>query len=120
MSGAYFSEKQKRVLTWWMPGSPDEKQEAILCDGAVRSGKTLAMGLGFFLWAMSCFEGESFAICGKSIGAVERNLLVQLRPWMKKLGMQWKEVRSEHLLQVRMGRTLRSTSSASRTAVAPI
>ena len=104
MSGAYFSEKQKRVLTWWMPGSPDEEQEAILCDGAVRSGKTLAMGLGFFLWAMSCFEAESFAICGKSIGAVERNLLVQLRPWMKKLGMQWKEIRSEHLLLVRMGK----------------
>ena len=30
MTGAYFSEKQRRVLTWWMPGSPDENQEAYL------------------------------------------------------------------------------------------
>ena len=53
MSGITFSEKQKLVMSWWMPGSSYESKEAILCDGAVRSGKTLAMGLGFFLWAMS-------------------------------------------------------------------
>jgi hypothetical protein len=44
-----FSEKQRVVLTWWMPGSPHAGQDAILCDGAVRSGKTLAMGVSFFL-----------------------------------------------------------------------
>ena len=49
MSGITFSEKQKLVMSWWMPGSSYEFKEAILCDGAVRSGKTLAMGLGFFL-----------------------------------------------------------------------
>jgi len=62
MTGVGFSEKQRTALSWWMPGSPHESREAILCDGAVRSGKTLAMGLGFFLWAMSCFEGATFAI----------------------------------------------------------
>lgn len=36
-----FSEKQKRVLRWWNRGSPDAGKDAILCDGAVRSGKTL-------------------------------------------------------------------------------
>ena len=30
-----FSEKQKRVLTWWRPGSPDRDRQAIICDGAV-------------------------------------------------------------------------------------
>ena len=39
-----FSPKQRTVLTWWMPGSPHADKEAIVCDGAVRSGKTLAMG----------------------------------------------------------------------------
>ena len=47
-----FSEKQKRVLTWWRPGSPDRGKQAILCDGAVRSGKTLCTGLSFFCWAI--------------------------------------------------------------------
>ena len=46
-----FSAKQRRVLTWWRPDSPDAAFEAIICDGAVRSGKTLCMGLSFFLWA---------------------------------------------------------------------
>ena len=51
---ASFSEKQLRAMTWWMPKSRDHGFDALVCDGAVRSGKTLAMGLGFFLWAMSC------------------------------------------------------------------
>lgn len=58
MSYTLFSEKQKTVLTWWAPGSCYREMEAIACDGAVRSGKTLAMGLSFFLWAMACFDGK--------------------------------------------------------------
>ena len=38
-----FSRKQLRVLTWWREGSPDCRRDAILCDGAVRSGKTLCL-----------------------------------------------------------------------------
>ena len=70
-----FSEKQRTVLTWWTPGSPHFDREAILCDGAVRSGKTLAMGLGFFLWAMSCFQGKKFGVCGKTNTSLGRNVL---------------------------------------------
>ena len=44
-----FSPKQKIVMNWWMPDSPYHDKEAIVCDGAVRSGKTLPMGLSFFL-----------------------------------------------------------------------
>ena len=36
-----FSPKQRRVMTWWSPGNPDSRHDAIICDGAVRSGKTL-------------------------------------------------------------------------------
>ena len=75
MSYAAFSPKQKRVLSWWVPGNRDCKKEAIVCDGSVRSGKTLAMGLGFFLWAQSCFDRKSFGICGKTIGSLRRNVL---------------------------------------------
>ena len=64
MSYTGFSAKQKKAMTWWMPGSGTEEMEAIVCDGAVRSGKTLAMGLGFFLWAASSIDGRRFALCG--------------------------------------------------------
>ena len=71
MSYVRFSPKQRKAMLWWIPGS-GEGYEAIVCDGAVRSGKTLAMGLGFFLWAASSFHGQRFALCGKTIGALRR------------------------------------------------
>ncbi len=95
-----FSPKQRQVLTWWMPGSGQEDKEAIFCDGAVRSGKTLAMGLGFFLWASCCFQGQVFGICGKTAGSLRRNVLNQVLPWLRELGGTWKERRSENLLTV--------------------
>ena len=91
-----FSEKQRQVLTWWAPGSPWRDREAIICDGAVRSGKTLAMGLGFFLWAGACFREQRFALCGKTISAQRRNLLAEILPKLRALGIPWREIRSEN------------------------
>ena len=99
-----FSEKQLRAMTWWMPKRRDRRFDALVCDGAVRSGKTLAMGLGFFLWAMSCFSGRRFALCGKTRGGVRRNVVQELLPWLRRLGMQVAESRSEHVLLVRFGK----------------
>ncbi len=96
-----FSPKQRRVLTWWVPGSKGSGYEAILCDGAVRSGKTMAMGLSFFLWAMVCFDGKRFGVCGKTIASLRRNVLSELLPRLDGLGFQWKEKRTENLLTVR-------------------
>ena len=96
-----FSPKQRRVLTWWMPGSGDDHRDAIVCDGAVRSGKTLAMGLGFFLWAMVSFRDRKFGICGKTIQSLRRNVLSEVLPRLQKMGFTWKERRSENLLTVR-------------------
>ncbi len=100
MKKIVFSPKQRIVLSWWMEGSPYFEKEAIFCDGAVRSGKTLAMGLGFFLWAMRCFDGKQFGICGKTIGALRRNMLSEVLPWLEEMGCRWKENRTEHLLTV--------------------
>ena len=69
-----FSEKQREILHF--PYRP--QYEALICDGAVRSGKTSVMSLSFFLWAMGNFNGCSFALCGKSVGAVERNIVTPL------------------------------------------
>ncbi len=93
-----FSAKQKTVLTWWMPGSKHAGMEAIVCDGAVRSGKTMAMGLSFFLWASCCFDGQKFGICGKTIASLRRNVLTEVLPKLRDLGASWQEKRSENLL----------------------
>ena len=68
-----FSEKQKRVLTWWRPGSPDRDRQAIICDGAVRSGKTLCTGLSFFCWAIQSFLDrylDDLFTCGHGLGEI--------------------------------------------------
>ena len=92
-----FSPKQMQVMLWWQRGD----WEAIICDGAVRSGKTFAMGVSFFLWAQRCFDGKQFGLCGKTIGSLRRNLLAELIPYLKRLGMTVRERRSENLLIVR-------------------
>ena len=98
-----FSPKQRQVLTWWCPGSPHEAREAIICDGAVRSGKTLCLGLSFFSWAMAGFDGAAFGLCGKTAGALRRNLLGELMPLLGELGFRWEEKVSRNLLKVRFG-----------------
>jgi len=100
MEYACFSPKQKTVLTWWMLGNPHSSKEAIVCDGAVRSGKTMAMGLSFFLWAMTCFEGRRFGVCGKTIASLRRNVLSEILPKLEALGFRWKEKRTENLVTV--------------------
>ena len=101
MNALTFSQKQRTVLTWWMPGSPHFEKEAILCDGAVRSGKTLAMGLSFFLWAQANFSGKKFGVCGKTIASLRRNVLSEVLPRLETLGAVWKERRSENVITVR-------------------
>ena len=65
-----FSQKQAEILKF---AYSDE--ETILCDGAVRSGKTIVMTLAFVLWAMTNFDKTNFAICGKTVSNAERNIL---------------------------------------------
>ncbi len=100
MSYERFSDKQRTVLNWWMPGSRYWDKEAIVCDGAVRSGKTLAMGLSFFLWGMTCFDGKRFGVCGKTISSLRRNVLSEILPRLEGLGATWKERRSENMVTV--------------------
>ena len=75
-------------MLWWRAGSPDRRYEAIVCDGAIRSGKTFAMTLGFFLWAMSEFSGRRFALCGRTVGALRRNVLADTLPALRALASE--------------------------------
>jgi PBSX family phage terminase large subunit len=98
-----YSEKQRRVLTWWRPESAERDRQVILCDGAVRSGKTLCLGVSFFCWAMRSFDGKNFALCGKTVEAVRRNMLGELLPILGEMGFQWEEKVSKNILVVRLG-----------------
>ena len=92
-----FSPKQRRVLEWWRRGNC----EAIICDGAVRSGKTFSMGLSFFLWAMARFRNRQFALCGKTIGSLRRNLLAEVLEELRGMGFTWEDRRSENCITLR-------------------
>ena len=70
-----FSQKQKKLVYFWDSRSPYASRELIIADGAVRSGKTLAMTCSFLLWSMRYFDGQSFILAGRSIGALKRNVV---------------------------------------------
>lgn len=93
-----------QALCWWKPDSPHAQLDALICDGAVRSGKTMCMGLSFFLWAMESFSGERFALCGKTIRSLRRNLLGELLPLLRSQGFHPQEKLSQNLLILRRGR----------------
>ena len=95
-----FSKQQRVVLNWWRPGNPNYQKEAIICDGAVRSGKTLCMGLSFFLWACSQFQNARFGVCGKTIASLRRNVLSELLPKLQAIGFGITEKRTENLVRV--------------------
>lgn len=72
-----FSKKQLESMLWW--SYPKLRSRCgIICDGAIRSGKTFSMSMGFIFWAMKNFDKGSFAICGKTIKSVRRNVVKPL------------------------------------------
>ena len=79
------SPKQKLAMKWWAMREYRDL-DAVICDGAVRSGKTLSMSLGFMFWACRSFRGASFALCGKTITALRRNVIAPLIPALKEYG----------------------------------
>lgn len=76
-----FSKKQLTAMLWWLK-KDTENYKAIICDGSVRSGKTLSMTIGFVLWSMKNFDGESFAFCGKTIDSLKRNVITPMEKWL--------------------------------------
>ena len=66
------SEKQMKILAF----SYTTKYQSLICDGAVRSGKTSIMTIAFIDWAMREFNNTNFAICGKTVGSAIKNIIV--------------------------------------------
>ena len=92
------STRQNLAMTWWnRPGF--EVYDGIICDGSIRSGKTVAMTVGFIMWAMTRFDGCNFAICGKTIESLRRNVTSNLPVWLAGV-FSFKEHRTENKIVV--------------------
>ncbi|MBE6719339.1 MAG: PBSX family phage terminase large subunit [Ruminococcaceae bacterium] len=98
-----FSKKQLVTLNWWCRGSAYENKNGIICDGAVRSGKTLCMSVSFIGWAFYRFSDTSFALCGKTVSSLRRNVVTPLVPILKALGFSVEEKISRNFLEIRKG-----------------
>lgn len=91
-------------MTWWQRPA-HQNLDGIICDGSIRSGKTVSMSVGFVLWAMARFDGAVFGICGKTIESLRRNVVSQLPVWLEGV-VHIKERRNENKLVVTVnGRT---------------
>ncbi len=95
-----FSEKQLTLLSWWCESSPYKSRDAIICDGAVRSGKTVCMSLSFVSWAFYRFNGGSFAFCGKTITSLRRNVITPLLQLLGDLGFECRESVSKNYADI--------------------
>lgn len=101
-----FSVKQKKVLTWWCDNSPVKDKDGIIADGAIRSGKTLCMSLSFVMWGMARFSHQNFAICGKTIGSLRRNVILHLKLMLMSRGYKIRERRADNLLIIKRDDTV--------------
>lgn len=98
-----FSKKQLYALGWWCKNSPYCDCDAIICDGAVRSGKTLCMSISFILWSLYAFSGKDFAICGKTVRGVRRNVITPLLSTLRELGFGVNEKLSANMIEISNG-----------------
>lgn len=93
------SAKQKKILAF-----PYSKYDALICDGAVRSGKTSIMMWAFVDWAMRQFSGQRFGICGKTVDSASKNIVVPFISMFlakERYTMRWR--RADKVLEVRRG-----------------
>jgi PBSX family phage terminase large subunit len=95
------SAKQNKIRAF-----PYSSYDALICDGAVRSGKTSIMMVTFVKWAMDSFNGRKFGICGKTVDSAIKNIIdpFLMLSWAKeRYSIKWR--RQEKVLEVRRGNT---------------
>lgn len=102
MSG--FSKKQLQVLAF-----PDSSFDALICDGAIRSGKTSVMSAVFVLWAMRNFNQKNFGICSKTDKTCLRNVIRPL------LAMRYMQEHFSMQLRITSGDLVISTGKRTNT-----
>jgi len=98
------SPKQLKVLTWWRKGSPVADCDMIICEGSIRSTKTVSMSLSFVEWAFATFDNELFGLTGKTIGTLRQNVVEPLKKILAGRGYKVKDKRVDKLLIITKGR----------------
>ena len=96
------SPKQRKILAF-----PYTNYDAIICDGAIRSGKTAIMTIAFVDDAMRCYNGQRFGICGKTVNSAVKNIItpyISTAYAKKRYKLQWKSSSNE--LIVRRGKKI--------------
>lgn len=93
------SHKQKQIMAF-----PYTSFDALICDGAIRSGKTVFMMLSFIDDAMRRYNHQRFGVCGKTVDSTVKNLImpyIGLTYAKNKYSLQWK--RTDKILVVSDG-----------------
>ena len=93
------SEKQQKIMAF-----PYSKYDALICDGAVRSGKTSIMMWSFVRWAMESFNGQRFGVCGRTVDSCTKNIIVPFTAMglaNEKYLIRWR--RGDKVMEVRRG-----------------
>lgn len=93
------SPKQAKILAF-----PYSKYDALICDGAVRSGKTSIMMWAFVRWAMENFSGQRFGVCGRTVDSCTKNIIVPftaMRLAKERYIIRWRRV--DKVMEVRRG-----------------
>lgn len=98
-----FSPKQLQALTWWHDESPWHTANGIICDGAIRAGKTVVLSLSFVQWAMDKFDCQNFTMSGKTVASFKRNVFNTLRQMLVGLGYEVEERVTDNMFIVRFG-----------------
>ena len=96
-----FTIKQLKALTWWHETSPYYNCNGIICDGAIRAGKTLVLSLSYVQWAMDNFDCQNFIMAGKTVASFKRNVYDTLKQMIIGLGYDLEERISENMFIVR-------------------
>lgn len=90
------SDKQRQILAF-----PFTDYDALIADGAIRSGKTSFMTLAFIDDAMRRYNGQRFGICGKTVDSAVKNIIAPylgVRWARQKYDLQWH--RTDKILSV--------------------
>lgn len=93
------SAKQKKILAY-----PYSKYDALICDGAVRSGKTSIMMWAYVRWAMENFSGQRFGVCGRTVDSCTKNIIVPFTAMSlakERYIVRWR--RGDKVMEVRRG-----------------
>lgn len=98
-----FSEQQRRLIHWWRPVAVTSVNNYVIADGSIRSGKTIAMIIGFLTWSQEMFKGESFILAGKTMGALKKNVIRPMIQMLEAWGWSYDYIRSGTDVRIEIG-----------------